>query len=448
MRTRTPLFILAAGLLLSFLLPAPAGLARADDERALKKLKRRVEEAIRFEKESLALELFSELEAVPGEGAARLIVEAMAAIPSQELFDEGVRILTAFGAEKIDGYVAEILEARKVRPVVLATVLTVAGAMKDETSESWLLQGLEHKSELVQRSAIEALKERRSKNAIPRLIDLLERKKRAKGTVAYSANLALMSLTGHCFDSIEDWRKFWEANKETLDPSKLEAPEGPTGVAQQDLDKRKPEFFGVEIISRRVVFVIDISGSMTMWDEGGEDQAGKGPPWKARQRIVRTKRQLSEAIRKLSKGALFNVIAFNNKIAKLQKELVPAVPRWKGKALKFVKRLAADSATHTDEALAEAFRDPRVDTIILLSDGAPMKSRSETAEALIPRILEQVRDLNRIRRVRIFTFGFEGEGEWPPGSKYARHPPEDPQRLIDFLTRLAKENGGTYTSIR
>ena len=97
-------------------------------------------------------------------------------------------------------------------------------------------------------------------------------------------------------------------------------------------------------------------------------------------------------------------------------------------------------------ALMEAFKDFRADTIILLSDGAPRKRGQEVSD-LIPQILELVRNQNYLRKLKIFTFGFEGEGEWPPGSRYGRQPHDDPALLVSFLTDLAKEHGGKYTPI-
>ncbi|MCA8961660.1 MAG: hypothetical protein KDC38_14145, partial [Planctomycetes bacterium] len=150
----------------------------------------------------------------------------------------------------------------------------------------------------------------------------------------------------------------------------------------------------------------------------------------------------------LAGGARFNVISFNNEIASFTKSLVPASGQNKGRAAKWVDRLRADNATHTDEALERAFADPDVDTLILLSDGAPMKATDRDHVALAARILERVEELNRLRKIRIFTFGFEGEGEWPPGSKYRRGAPaSDSRAMVDFLRTLAEKNGGTYTAI-
>ena len=81
-----------------------------------------------------------------------------------------------------------------------------------------------------------------------------------------------------------------------------------------------------------------------------------------------------------------------------------------------------------------------------------MKTTGEKSPELIPAILRQVKKVNRLRRVRIHTFGFTGgAGQWPPGSKYSggRAPKEEPPEVLEaFLKRLAEENGGRFTPIR
>ena len=50
------------------------------------------------------------------------------------------------------------------------------------------------------------------------------------GALAYSARHALVMLTGHDYFLIEDWRNFWEGNKESLDPKTLGEEEDGDGI--------------------------------------------------------------------------------------------------------------------------------------------------------------------------------------------------------------------------
>jgi hypothetical protein len=326
-------------------------------------------------------------------------------------------------------------------------IIAVAQGLEDERTERWLLDCLGAKSDLVVRNAIEGLVARRSKAAIPALIDKLAGLGGKRSTISYAVLDALVALTGREFDLIEDWRKFWEMNGAGLDPKALDDDDESTGVARrQRAAAREPEFFGVEVVSQKVMFVIDTSGSMLMYDEGG-DAAGSGEPvHQRRQRMRRVREQLSEAVRRLPGGSRFNIVSFDDKVLTFhEKGIVPANPDWKKKAIGYIERLQANGATHTDDALRAAFRERSIDTIFLLTDGAPAREDSEGID-LRGRIVEEVRQLNRIRKVKIYTFGFNGPGTPPPGMQLRGR--QDPDSYVAFLKQLAEENGGTFTAIQ
>ncbi|MFN0058930.1 MAG: hypothetical protein ACKVX7_10780 [Planctomycetota bacterium] len=407
-------------------------------------LVKRLEAALANGDNASLIDALAELSQFPAAEAARYVLEVAAVSLDDKVFERALETLGGYGNSALDPLFVELLAQRKLKPMLLAVVLTYAGRQSDAISEQWVLTGLVHPAELVQRNAIDAAVARRSKRSIDVLLDVLEKEGIDVGLIGYDAHVALVNLTGVDFDNIEDWRNYWSANRESFDPAKVGADAGKTAIPRKQIDT--PTFFGLEIISRRVTFVVDISGSMTMYDEGGEEGGGKSDR-RVRERMARTRRELANAISKLDGRAFFNVIAFNNAVHPFMKSLVSASEANKGKALNFVRKLAADNATHTDEALRRAFDDTSVDTIILLSDGAPMKSQNEGPEQLIPRILSDVKQLNRLRRVRIFTLGFEGQGQWPPGSKYAGQPPVDAAQMVSFLKQLAAENRGTYKAI-
>ena len=105
--------------------------------------------------------------------------------------------------------------------------------------------------------------------------------------------------------------------------------------------------------------------------------------------------------------------------------------------------------------MKEAFKDVSVDTIILLTDGAPMRVDNRNSQLLIEQILEWVRDTNSSRKVRINTFGFESVGAWPEtvtGIDRRRLPPppgpQEVQAFVSFLKTLASESGGNYRAIK
>ncbi len=153
------------------------------------------------------------------------------------------------------------------------------------------------------------------------------------------------------------------------------------------------------------------------------------------QRINRTKNQLKEAIKALGVKAKFNIIAYNSTVISFKKKLVKVSSKSKKKASKFVSGLQANNLTHTDDALEAAFKDMAVNTIILLSDGAPFKGGNQASiNGLISKIEKRVKELNRIRKVKLHTFGFtDASGQ---------------DELANFLKRLAKDNDGKFTPIK
>ncbi len=406
---------------------------------------KRMRRALKSGDEVEVAALLGELGSSPDDESIGLVLDVMGGIASAAIFDTGLSVLKALGSAKLDTAFRELLDSRRTPSLKLAALVAVAEVLDDDVSEEWLVLALGHKSELVLRNAMDVANSRRSKKAVPALIELLNEKGIAKGTISYNARRVLVSLTGYDFETVEDWRNFWESNHAKVDPKNLGKASGTTGVARRKVNS--PTFFDLEIVSRRVVFVIDISGSMTKWDEGGE-AGGSGSAWQLRQRIRRTKIQLIGAIRKLASGSKFNVIAYNSQVNSLRKSLAPVNSGSKSGAAKWIARLDADDATHTDEALEQAFKDRDVDTIILLSDGAPTKKNTQAGQSeLANKIIKRVRTLNRLKKIRIFTLGFEGAGKWPPGSKYSNAVSPDSREMVDFLKRLAKENGGTYTTI-
>ncbi len=154
-----------------------------------------------------------------------------------------------------------------------------------------------------------------------------------------------------------------------------------------------------------------------------------------RERIFRAKEELVRVIRDLPDDKSFNIIAYSSDVKPWQGNLVPADAARKRQAIDFVEGLKADGITVTDLALEYAFEDPIVDTIYLITDGAPTHQGSvgpglpSDAPRLIKEILARVKVLNFRRGVRIFTLGFPGAEE-------------------EFLRTLSQEHNGKYRPIR
>ncbi len=445
------------------------GLSYAGD---LGKLKKKLAEELAREDYTSAAATIAELGEEDSLDAVKIIVKVALGVQAEEVFKAAKEALCAITDKKAIGYLCDTAKrARDWRvKMLLAEVL---GSHKGDEVLDALVALLKDRQPEVVREAIISLRKLGDIEAVDELIDALERLEGGKGRAWVEARKALHELTGgYDYQSAKKWREFWRARKEELkeNPGSPETakPVNPgdvkTGLLEEE--KRKaPKFFGKEIMSKRIVFVIDVSGSMIMKDRGtgggeggggakqGDNEYSKMP--ENRMRIVRAKNELKKAVAGLPPKAKFNIIAFSMGVSPWQKrKLVFATSKNKKAAIAFIGRFTANGGTFTDDALKEAFANKEMDTLFFLSDGAPERYPSAGGQEnpqnapLIDKCLNFVRQENKFRKVKIFAFGFDGEGVWDPnrGPKPAYH--QKAQRFIDFMRKLATENNGEYKSIR
>ncbi|MGD0654432.1 MAG: VWA domain-containing protein [Thermoguttaceae bacterium] len=202
------------------------------------------------------------------------------------------------------------------------------------------------------------------------------------------------------------WQNWWEKNK---DGFKFPASDFniPAAVAASE---GTPSYYGLGIQARRMVFVVDISGSM------------EGP------RLLAAKRELMKAIDGLSDDAAFNIVVFSDQATVWRRSLMPATPAVKKAAMNFIYVLRAGGHTAAYDALDAAFRFD-AEAIYFLSDGAPNAGKIPVPAA----ILTAVTQTNRARRISIYTIGIA---------------PGEPGGTLDlFMKTLAEQNFGVYRRV-
>ena len=118
-------------------------------------------------------------------------------------------------------------------------------------------------------------------------------------------------------------------------------------------------FYGIDIVSTRFALVIDTSGSM-----GTEAYTGQT-------RLAVAKKQLALTLKRLRDGVLFNVVPFSGGVEEMESRMIELEGKSRAEALEFAGALRPGGGTNIHDALELAFEDERVDTIYLLSDGAP-----------------------------------------------------------------------------
>jgi hypothetical protein len=231
---------------------------------------------------------------------------------------------------------------------------------------------------------------------------LIEVVGRFDGEVRADVVSRLTALTQQEFgNDVAAWREWWQTHKDSFKPrASLGAIPG-AGQGQGG------SFYGFVLRAKRLVFVIDISGSM------------------AGERIATAKRELIQAINQLPEENEFGVVVFNQRATYSTRKLQPATRAVKRAAVQFVERLQADGLTATFDALDMAFLFD-VEAVYFLSDGEPTTGRY----VLPGEILSAVQKANYSRRISIYTIGIS---------------PGEPGSILDaFLDKLASQNYGTY----
>jgi len=234
---------------------------------------------------------------------------------------------------------------------------------------------------------------------------LIERMTMAEGRLLGDLAAALNALTGKSLGyNPEHWKAWWQVNREKFafdDASRR--PEGAVGGGGTTT------YHDIPVLSKQVIFLLDISGSMNM-------AKGKST------RIAEAKAELAKVLKALPKEARVNLIFFNSQVDAWQNRLMPLGQNL-AKALAKVESLNAGGSTNIHDSIEKALADPDVDTMYLLSDGAPSAGKFTVAGD----VLREVRRMNRMKQVAIHTISL-GKSE--------------------FMKQLAAENCGQYQEVK
>lgn len=338
-------------------------------------------------------------------GDARLALEAITAI-------EGT---TSAWLKELVAYCSN--PDREVRNAAVE----VFGQARDKRHVGVVLQALEHDDWSTRFIAIDALEAIKDKQAVPKLI---ARMAVESGRMKKRIAEALWTLTAQPFDEdVAKWQGWW-----------TEAAEKFAVATEKDLDKAAAErerrrlaarttsqakFFGIKVESHRVIFILDVSGSML------ESMYGRYVGKRGAARIDVAKLELAQAIKNLDAGTLFNVFTFSSSVARWQKDgIVVKSPETQAAALEWIERLGASGATNLYDSVKQAFEDKDVDTIFVMSDGEPTNG-----EVIDPhRIREDVAFWNKHRKIKLHTIAIGGN--------------------LEVLEWLAKDSGGNYVQMR
>jgi hypothetical protein len=259
----------------------------------------------------------------------------------------------------------------------------------------------------------------------------------------------LGKLLGQRLESGIEYRSRWEIVKSEGGLAKVSPREEP--VEAEPLPpggvSSSVRLFGRAIECTRIVFILDVSGSMTAIDPtdgpelpggsvtrgGGDSQAPKPA---ALNRLDRAKRELESVLMNLPATTKVNIVTYSS----------PSdIQLWKGaagdkppqvhalseenkkSAVAFVKGETARGTTATDMALARAFGVDGARCFYLLSDGAA--THDGTTPVPLEEIIGLIDSLGKDRNVTIHTLGFQGADR-------------------EAMMAIARHTGGKYSDIR
>ena len=199
-------------------------------------------------------------------------------------------------------------------------------------------------------------------------------------------------------DNDREWTKWWAENKATFTfPERV--------AAEEPVDPKQSTYYGIPICAKRIVFVLDTSGSM------------RGYPMEA------AKMALLKTVESLPESVSFDMVLFDKTAAVWQPRLLPATLQAKQMAAQTVIARGMSMGTASHAALNAAFSlDPEV--IYFLSDGEPTDGNPS-------QIIESMSERNRTRRISIHTIGVVTQKGGGAG-------------LTFFMKPLAEHNYGSF----
>ncbi len=401
------------------------------------------------------------------------VLEAAVQVISRTSIPEEVRLICEKAVAKGDwpvravlaealGYLSAPSAADSIRALLKSEkdprVLTMAifGVAQKRMADAidMVIPLLEHEDWQVRVAVIETLATLKDEKGLMPLIDRLMNE---RGRLRQDIADALKKMTGRDYGrDANKWRQwFFERDKMPPDPpapppgapAAPKNPDDPHGSAVRD----EPTYFGIRVVSDRVLFILDVSLSMKTpididkmkmareaaltGDQPEEDRDSEQFEqtiewWKIKDRLDLAKAQLKFVIKNLDAEQAFEIVTFSEKVQSWNAgALMKASARAKAKAIQYIDQVAVEGATAAGAALDFGFEmagpgaadksyKTGVDTIFFLSDGAPTDRPED-------QILEDVRSRNRLRKIKVHVVAIVNQS-------------------VRFLRLLAEQNGGTY----
>ena len=354
------------------------------------------------------------------------------------------------------------VQTGKLDEVETVATLAALGAIGDaEGANPAVLTGLGHESKHVRLAAIAEVERLRLKDGVRPLIMMMGEDPDTR--VQEDAYEVLKVLTLRSFDdSVEAWLRWWDRNETRFELPDLEkVAEAKKLLAEQGsrYSVGAKSFQDIQTKSENIVFVIDVSQSMSEPFGDPERLKASGREYSSLQRLEIVKEELINTVEALTETTNFNIVAYATDVDIWKRKAVKASVLNRSNARGWIEALkpkggqqanfrqrmghldrqSDEGKTNTHLALMTAFgediddrksnafvtkiTDP-VDTIFFLTDGEPTVGKTVD----MSEIREEVKRVNAFRGVQlhvIYVGAFGG----------------------DDFRKLAEDNGGVFVSI-
>jgi len=313
-----------------------------------------------------------------------------------------VRAACLMAIDAVDSEVARELARKGLtdrREEVRCAALLVAARHADLTEELELqLEG--DPSSRVRSLLIESYATIGTAEAARALVRVLDAEPRLR--LRWSALAALRRISGMKYRmNIAPWRAWAESLPRSWRASGAPKPEVQSGGSRV--------FGGMPLLSDRVAFLFDLSGSL--WNKREDGTTRK----------EYADRQLALALGSLEPGSKFNIIPYTKRPFPWSDELESANERNLERAYKDFENCRETGQGNFYSAALLAMSDPEVDTIMVLTDGAPTGGEIWSLELMIPMLLSH----SRFKRVRFDSILVDA-----------------PKGLQHYWRELAEKSGG------
>lgn len=253
--------------------------------------------------------------------------------------------------------------------------IVAAASFSEQECLTLSSHALDDPSERVRTAAIANLEKQTTRGAMLALIGRLEHEERSRLRFEILRRLRELSGEDHGFD-LAAWRAWAQNLQGAVSTGDARAPAGPLGDTRVALG-------GLTVLSDRVTFLIDLSGSM--WDTAAGERT--------RKEVVDG--MLRSCLEALPREAEFNLMPYTRDPIPWEKHLVRASPDNVARAAGWFERCHQRGPGNVHDAILLALSDPDVDTLVILTDGKPTGGHRWNMDLMVELLVER----NRFRQV-------------------------------------------------